>query len=69
MLFLLAALGLGLLLSTVSRTQQQTIALNFFLVNPFFILSEFGFPIAAMPQVLQWFTLINPPRRFTGSVA
>jgi len=35
-LFLLAALGLGLLLSTFSRTQQQAFALTFFLVNPLF---------------------------------
>ena len=63
-LFLWAALGLGLLLSTLARTQQQAFALNFFLVNPFFILSGFAFPIAAMPRVLQWFTLINPLRYF-----
>jgi ABC-2 type transport system permease protein len=63
-LFLLAALGLGLLLSTLARTQQQAFALNFFVVNPFFILSGFAFPIAAMPKVLQWFTLINPLRYF-----
>jgi ABC-2 type transport system permease protein len=63
-LFLLAALGLGLLLSTLARTQQQAFALNFFLVNPFFILSGFAFPIAAMPAFLQWFTLINPLRYF-----
>ena len=63
-LFLLASIGLGLLLSTASRTQQQAFALNFFLVNPLFILSGFAFPIAAMPAVLQWFTLINPLRYF-----
>jgi ABC-2 type transport system permease protein len=63
-LFLMAALGLGLLLSTLARTQQQAFALNFFLVNPLFILSGFAFPIAAMPRVLQWFTLINPLRYF-----
>jgi ABC-2 type transport system permease protein len=63
-LFLLAAIGLGLLLSTFSHTQQQAFALNFFLVNPFFILSGFAFPIAAMPRVLQWFTMINPLRYF-----
>ena len=63
-LFLLAALGMGLLISTFSRTQQQAFALNFFLINPFFILSGFAFPIAAMPTVLQWFTLINPLRYF-----
>ncbi|MFI4982018.1 MAG: ABC transporter permease, partial [Nevskiales bacterium] len=55
---------LGLLLSTFSNTEQQAFALFFFLVNPFFILSGFAFPIAAMPQVLQWFTLINPLRYF-----
>jgi ABC-2 type transport system permease protein len=63
-LFLLASLGLGLLLSTMARTQQQAFALNFFLINPFFILSGFAFPIAAMPRALQWFTLVNPLRYF-----
>ena len=63
-LFLFAALGMGLLLSTFSRTQQQAFALNFFFVNPFFILSGFAFPIAAMPRLLQWFTVINPLRYF-----
>ena len=51
-------------MSTLSRTQQQAFALNFFLVNPLFILSGFAFPISAMPKVLQWFTLINPLRYF-----
>ena len=63
-LFLLATLGIGLLLSTFSRTQQQAFALNFFLVNPIFILSGFAFPIAAMPKVLQWLTFLNPLRYF-----
>lgn len=63
-LFLLAVVGIGLLLSTFSKTQQQAFALNFFFVNPLFILSGFAFPIAAMPTALQWFTLINPLRYF-----
>jgi len=63
-LFLLAVIGLGLLLSTFSRTQQQAFALNFFLFNPIFILSGFAFPIAAMPRVLQWLTYLNPLRYF-----
>ncbi len=63
-LFLLSVLGLGLLLSTFSQTQQQAFALNFFLLNPFFILSGFAFPIAAMPRILQWFTYLNPLRYF-----
>lgn len=63
-LFLLATLGIGLLLSTFSRTQQQAFALNFFLVNPLFILSGFAFPISSMPAVLRWFTYLNPLRYF-----
>lgn len=63
-LFLCAAVGLGLLLSTLARTQQQAFALNFFLINPFFILSGFAFPIASMPRALQWFTVVNPLRYF-----
>jgi ABC-2 type transport system permease protein len=63
-LFLLAALGLGLLLSTYSRTQQQAFALTFILLNPLYILSGFAYLIAAMPAVLRWFTLINPLRYF-----
>jgi ABC-2 type transport system permease protein len=63
-LFLLATLGIGLLLSTFSRTQQQAFALNFFLVNPIFILSGFAFPISSMPAVLRWFTYLNPLRYF-----
>jgi ABC-2 type transport system permease protein len=63
-LFLLAALGIGLMLSTFSRTQQQAFALTFILLNPLYILSGFAYPIAAMPALLRWFTLINPLRYF-----
>jgi ABC-2 type transport system permease protein len=63
-IFLLCALSLGLLISTVCRTQQQAFATNFFILNPLFILSGFSFPIAAMPEVLQWLTYVNPLRYF-----
>jgi len=63
-LFLLSSLALGLLISTVCFTQQQAFAMNFFILNPFFILSGFSFPIASMPQVLQCFTYINPLRYY-----
>jgi ABC-2 type transport system permease protein len=63
-LFLLSTLALGLLISTLCSTQQQAFALNFFLLNPLFILSGFSFPISSMPQVLQWFTYINPLRYY-----
>jgi ABC-2 type transport system permease protein len=64
MLYLLSLLALGLLISTVCSTQQQAFATNFFVLNPFFILSGFSFPISSMPDVLQWFTYVNPLRYF-----
>lgn len=63
-LFLLAALAIGMLISTVCTTQQQAFSSNFFILNPLFILSGFSFPIASMPLVLQWFTYIDPLRYF-----
>ncbi len=49
-LYLLCVLGIGLLISTVCKTQQQAFATNFFVINPAFILSGFSFPIASMPD-------------------
>ena len=63
-LYLLSTLALGLLISTVCSTQQQAFSTNFFVLNPFFILSGFAFPISSMPQALQWFTYINPLRYY-----
>jgi ABC-2 type transport system permease protein len=63
-LFLLCTLALGLLISTICRTQQQAFASNFFVINPMFILSGFSFPISAMPPVLQWITRLDPLRYY-----
>jgi len=63
-LFLLSALALGLLISTVCWTQQQAFSMNFFVLNPFFILSGFAYPVSSMPQLLQWFTYVNPLRYY-----
>jgi ABC-2 type transport system permease protein len=62
--FLLSTLGIGLFISTVSRTQQQAMMTNFFFILPFFMLSGFVFPIANMPTVVQWLTYLNPLRHF-----
>ena len=59
-LYLLGVLGIGLLISTVCKTQQQAFATNFFVINPAFILSGFSFPIASMPAAMQWLSYINP---------
>ena len=63
-LFLLSTLALGLLISTLCMTQQQAFSMNFFILNPFFILSGFSFPISSMPKVLQWMTYANPLRYY-----
>ena len=63
-LFLLCALALGLLISTICTTQQQAFASNFFVLNPMFILSGFSFPISSMPDFLQWITYLDPLRYF-----
>jgi ABC-2 type transport system permease protein len=63
-LFLLSTLGIGLFISTVSSTQQQAVMTTFFFLLPFFMLSGFVFPIANMPEFVQWLTYFNPMRYF-----
>jgi ABC-2 type transport system permease protein len=62
MLFLLSALGVGLLISTVCMTQQQAFAISFFYISPAIMLSGFGYPITSMPNALQWFTYLDALR-------
>lgn len=63
-LFLLTTLGAGLLISTLSNTQQQAMMGSFFFFLPTFMLSGFAFPIRNMPEIVQWGTLLNPMRYF-----
>jgi drug efflux transport system permease protein len=63
-LFLSSALGVGLLISTVSQTQQQAFAISFFYITPAIMLSGFGYPISSMPKALQYFTNLDPLRFF-----
>ena len=52
--FIIASLGLGLLVSTLVRTQVQAMQLSFFLIMPTILLSGFMFPRDAMPEFAQW---------------
>ncbi len=61
-MFLLAAVGMGLLVSSVVATMQQAMLFAFVLVMPFALLSGLTTPVGNMPLVLQYFTLINPLR-------
>lgn len=63
-LFLMNTLGAGLLISTVSHTQQQAMMTTFLCFFPAMLLSGFAFPIANMPPVVQYLTLVNPMRYF-----
>ena len=63
-LFLFSALGLGLLLSTISATQQQAMFSNFMFIMPAILLSGFMFPIENMPEAVQLLTYLNPLRYF-----
>jgi ABC-2 type transport system permease protein len=63
--FLLSTLGLGLILSTVSRTQQQAMMTAvFFVMLPMIYLSGFVFPIESMPAAVQPLTRLVPLRHF-----
>ncbi len=63
-LFLLCVLGVGLLISTVSATQQQAMVTSFFFIMPAVTFSGFGFPISTMPPWLQYLTYLSPLRYF-----
>jgi ABC-2 type transport system permease protein len=61
-LFLVCMLGVGLLISTVSSTQQQAMVTAFFFIMPAITFSGFGFPISTMPEWLQYLTYLDPLR-------
>lgn len=62
LLFLLAAVGIGLMLSAVVATMQQAMLYSFVLLMPFALLSGLTTPLGNMPQFFQYLTLLNPLR-------
>jgi ABC-2 type transport system permease protein len=65
LIYLLSTLGLGLFISTISRSQQQAMMTAvFFFLTPMMYLSGFIFPIENMPQWIQPFTYLIPLRYF-----
>jgi drug efflux transport system permease protein len=63
-LYLICMLGVGLLISTISATQQQAMITAFFFIIPAITFSGFAFPISTMPQWLQYITYLSPLRYF-----
>lgn len=64
LLFMAAVLGLGMLLSTVAKTQMQAMQLSFLFLLPFVFLSGYVFPIDGMPRFFQLVTYLIPARYF-----
>jgi len=68
-LYILSTLGLGLFVSTISKTQQQAMMIAIFTVMmPMIFLSGFAFPIENMPQVIQYISYIIPLRYFINII-
>ena len=62
--YLLAVLGLGLLISTFTSTQQQAMLVSFFMMMVFILLSGLYTSIGSMPVWAQWITKFNPVSYF-----
>ena len=64
-LFVLSTLGIGLFISTVSKTQQQAMMVaQFGIMMPMIYLSGFAFPIENMPKIIQYITYLIPLRYY-----
>ncbi len=64
LIFSLGTLGLGILTSTIARTQQQAMFIAWFIMVFALLLSGFFIPIQNMPDMIQWITYVNPMRYF-----
>jgi ABC-2 type transport system permease protein len=68
-LYILSTLGLGLFVSTISKTQQQAMMISIFAVMmPMIFLSGFAFPIENMPRSIQLISYIVPLRYFNDII-
>ncbi len=63
-LYLAAILGIGLLISTYSNTQQQAMSLAFFCMMIFMLMSGLFTPIDSMPEWAKWIARFNPVTYF-----
>lgn len=65
LLYILSTLGIGLFISTISKTQQQAMMIAIFAVMmPMIFLSGFAFPIENMPKIIQSVSYVIPLRYF-----
>lgn len=66
--YLLAVLGVGLLISTFAETQQQATLIAFFIMMIFILMSGLYTPIDSMPQWAQKVAHLNPPTYFVHGI-
>jgi len=64
LMFIAAVLGLGMLLSTLAKTQMQAMQMSFFFLLPFIFLSGYVFPIGGMPKFFQVVSYLIPAKYF-----
>jgi ABC-2 type transport system permease protein len=65
LLYILCTVGIGLLISTRTRSQVVALLLSIVLtLMPSLLFSGFLFPIGSMPMVFQWYTHLFPARHF-----
>jgi len=64
--YLVAALGIGLFVSTLAHTQQQAMFVTFFILMVYLLMSGLFTPIRSMPEWAQWLAEINPVKHFIG---
>lgn len=69
LIFILLALSLGITISTVAKTQQAAMIISLVgLMLPTILLSGFIFPIENMPKILQFISILMPPRWFLSAI-
>ena len=64
LIYIIASLTLGIMISTMAQSQFQAMQLAFFTFLPQILLSGFMFPFAGMPEAAQWFAEILPLTHF-----
>ncbi len=63
-IFIFSIVGIGLFISSICKTQQQSTLGVFLVLSPIIIMSGFATPIANMPIWLQYFAMLNPLKYF-----
>jgi ABC-2 type transport system permease protein len=67
-IYLIAALGIGLWISTLAETQQQAMFVSFFIMMIYLLMSGLFTPVRSMPTWAQWMAQLNPVMHFIALV-